>query len=163
MLPDGILGSPGLGYVRGWILSNARILASIDLHPDTFQPDVSIQTSVLVLQRKSHDVIAVERRREGLTITRLSWRSPIMSAMMSAATRLTYGTARATRLSRKPRNWSRSGRTVRTTGDAYSEFWGVSTDYDTTFAPRPIPLLREVVEADRVSCKLRHMARLHGR
>ena len=40
--------------------------------------------------------------------------------------------------------------TVRTTGDAYSEFWGVSTDYDTTFAPRPIPLLREVVEADRV-------------
>ena len=60
MLPDGILGSPGLGYVREWILSNTRILASIDLHPDTFQPDVSIQTSVLVLQRKSHDVIAVE-------------------------------------------------------------------------------------------------------
>ena len=40
--------------------------------------------------------------------------------------------------------------TVRTTGDAYSEFWGVSTDYDMTFAPHPIPLLREVVEADRV-------------
>ena len=60
MLPDGILGSPGLGYVREWILSNTRILASIDLHPDTFQPDVSIQTSVLVLQRKSDDVIAVE-------------------------------------------------------------------------------------------------------
>ena len=60
MLPDGILGSPGLGYVREWILRNTRILASIDLHPDTFQPDVSIQTSVLVLQRKSDDVIAVE-------------------------------------------------------------------------------------------------------
>ena len=60
VLPDGILGSPGLGYVRQWILSNTRILASIDLHPDTFQPDVSIQTSVLVLQRKSDDVIAVE-------------------------------------------------------------------------------------------------------
>ncbi|OFW45237.1 MAG: N-6 DNA methylase [Acidobacteria bacterium RIFCSPLOWO2_12_FULL_60_22] len=60
VLPDGILGSPGLGYVREWILSNTRILASIDLHPDTFQPDVSIQTSVLILQRKSDDLIAVE-------------------------------------------------------------------------------------------------------
>jgi type I restriction enzyme M protein len=30
------------------------------LHPDTFQPNVSVQTSVLVLQRKSDDLIAVE-------------------------------------------------------------------------------------------------------
>lgn len=59
-MPDGILGSPGLGYVREWILRNTRILASIDLHPDTFQPDVSIQTSVLVLERKSKELIAVE-------------------------------------------------------------------------------------------------------
>jgi type I restriction enzyme M protein len=60
VLPDGILGSPGLGYVREWLLRNTRILASIDLHPDTFQPDVSIQTSVLVLQRKADELIAVE-------------------------------------------------------------------------------------------------------
>jgi type I restriction enzyme M protein len=60
VLPDGILGSPGLGYVRQWILKHTKVLASIDLHPDTFQPDVSIQTSVLVLQRKSADLIAVE-------------------------------------------------------------------------------------------------------
>jgi type I restriction enzyme M protein len=60
VLPDGILGSPGLGYVREWILRNARILASVDLHPDTFQPDVSIQTSVLVLERKTDELIAVE-------------------------------------------------------------------------------------------------------
>jgi len=60
VLPDGILGSPGLGYVRQWILQHAKVLASIDLHPDTFQPDVSIQTSVLVLQRKSEELIAVE-------------------------------------------------------------------------------------------------------
>lgn len=60
VLPDGILGSPGLGYVREWILRNTQILASIDLHPDTFQPFVSIQTSVLVLQRKLADLIAVE-------------------------------------------------------------------------------------------------------
>ena len=60
VLPDGILGSPGLGYVRDWILRNARVLASIDLHPDTFQPFVSIQTSILILQRKSEAQIAVE-------------------------------------------------------------------------------------------------------
>ena len=60
VLPDGILGSPGLGYVREWILRNTRILASIDLHPDAFQPHVSIQTSVLVLERKDPQLIALE-------------------------------------------------------------------------------------------------------
>jgi type I restriction enzyme M protein len=60
VLPDGILGSPGLGYVRQWILKHTIVLASIDLHPDTFQPDVSIQTSILVLQRKPAGLIAVE-------------------------------------------------------------------------------------------------------
>lgn len=60
VLPDGILGSPGLGYVREWILRNTRVLGSIDLHPDTFQPHVSIQTSVLLLQRKTDEEMAVE-------------------------------------------------------------------------------------------------------
>lgn len=60
VLPDGILGSPGLGYVREWILRNTQILASIDLHPDTFQPFVSIQTSVLILQRKTQAQIELE-------------------------------------------------------------------------------------------------------
>ena len=60
VLPDGILGSPGLGYVREWILRHTRVLASIDLHPDTFQPHVSVQTSVLVLERKADALVAVE-------------------------------------------------------------------------------------------------------
>ena len=60
VLPDGILGSPGLGYVRQWILQHTRVLASIDLHPDTFQPFVSIQTSVLILERKLPELVAVE-------------------------------------------------------------------------------------------------------
>jgi type I restriction enzyme M protein len=61
VLPDGILGSPGLGYVREWLLTHTRILASIDLHPDTFQPSTSVQTSLLVLQRKTEEQIAVEQ------------------------------------------------------------------------------------------------------
>jgi type I restriction enzyme M protein len=60
VLPDGILGSPGLGYVREWLLKHTRILASIDMHPDTFQPSTSVQTSLLVFQRKSQDEIRVE-------------------------------------------------------------------------------------------------------
>ncbi len=60
VLPDGILGSPGLGYVRDWILTHTQVLASIDLHPDTFQPNVSVQTSVLVLQRKTDAQVALE-------------------------------------------------------------------------------------------------------
>lgn len=60
VLPDGILGSPGLGYVREWILRHTRVLASVDLHPDTFQPNVSVQTSVLVLQRKTPEEVAIE-------------------------------------------------------------------------------------------------------
>jgi type I restriction enzyme M protein len=64
VLPDGILGTPGQGYVRDWILTNTRVLASIDLHPDTFQPNVSVQTSVLVLQRKSDEEIALEQAAE---------------------------------------------------------------------------------------------------
>ena len=61
VLPDGVLGSPGLGYVRQWLLENTRILASVDLHPDTFQPFVGVQTSLLVVQRKTEEQIRLER------------------------------------------------------------------------------------------------------
>ena len=63
VLPDGILGSPGLGYVREWILRNCRVLASIDLHPDTFQPFVSVQTSLLVVQRKPDELVKLEQAK----------------------------------------------------------------------------------------------------
>jgi len=61
VLPDAILGAPGLSFVREWILQNTRVLASIDLHPDTFQPKNSTQTSLLVLQRKTFAEIELER------------------------------------------------------------------------------------------------------
>lgn len=60
VLPDGILGSPGLGFVRQWLLDHTTLLASVDLHPDTFQPGTSVQTSVLVVQRKDE----YQRREE---------------------------------------------------------------------------------------------------
>lgn len=53
VLPDSILGAPGLGYIREWLIKNHRIVASIDLHVDTFQPRNGTQTSVLFLQKKT--------------------------------------------------------------------------------------------------------------
>jgi type I restriction enzyme M protein len=55
VLPDAILGAPGLLYVRYWMLTHCRVVASIDLHPDTFQPRNGTQTSVLILQRKTEE------------------------------------------------------------------------------------------------------------
>ena len=55
VLPDSILGAPGLGYIREWLIKNHRIIASIDLHADTFQPRNGTQTSVLFLQKKTQE------------------------------------------------------------------------------------------------------------
>ncbi len=62
VLPDSILGAPGLGYIRQWLISKTRIIASIDLHVDTFQPRNGTQTSVLFLQKKTQEQIQEEER-----------------------------------------------------------------------------------------------------
>ena len=55
VLPDSILGSPGLGYIRQWLLGEAKVIASIDLDGDTFQPHTGVQTSILILQKKTKE------------------------------------------------------------------------------------------------------------
>lgn len=67
VLPDSILGSPGLGYIRQWLIRNTRIIASIDLHADTFQPRNGTQTSVLLLQKKNPEQIHKEERTGTMT------------------------------------------------------------------------------------------------
>lgn len=62
VLPDSILGSPGLGYIREWLIGKARILASIDLHEDTFQPRNGTFTSVLFLKKKTDQELREEER-----------------------------------------------------------------------------------------------------
>ncbi len=57
VLPDSILGSPGLGHIRKWILKHTHLIASIDLHQDTFQPRNGTQTSILILQKKTKDEV----------------------------------------------------------------------------------------------------------
>ena len=63
VLPDGILGNPALEYVRYWMMTRCRIVASIDLHPDTFQPRNGTQTSILVLQKKTTEEMHKEERQ----------------------------------------------------------------------------------------------------
>jgi len=62
VLPDSILGSPGLGYIREWLIQNTRIVASLDLHADTFQPRNGTQTSVLILQKKTEEQKSKEEK-----------------------------------------------------------------------------------------------------
>ncbi|MDE0554496.1 MAG: N-6 DNA methylase [Candidatus Poribacteria bacterium] len=61
VLPDSILGNPGLRHIRRWLLEKTRIIASVDLHADTFQPRNGTQTSVLILQKKTQKEINEER------------------------------------------------------------------------------------------------------
>lgn len=64
VVPDAILGAPGLEYasIREWIIQHCRIVASVDLHQDTFQPHNGTQTSVLFLQKKTQQQIDEEFR-----------------------------------------------------------------------------------------------------
>jgi type I restriction enzyme M protein len=62
VLPDSILSNPGLVFIRRWILKRCRVIASVDLPVETFLAfgGTGTQTSVLVLQKKSHDEMRLE-------------------------------------------------------------------------------------------------------
>ena len=62
VLPNSILNNPGLAYIRYWILRKTRVIASIDLSRNAFQPYVGTKTSVLFLEKKSKDQILIEER-----------------------------------------------------------------------------------------------------
>lgn len=62
VLPDSILGSPGLEYIRHWLIKNTKIIASIDLHADAFQPRNGTQCSILFLQKKTKEEISDEEK-----------------------------------------------------------------------------------------------------
>lgn len=62
VLPDSILGSPGLEYIRYWLIKKTRIVASVDLHADAFQPHNGTQCSILFLQKKTQKEIDDEEK-----------------------------------------------------------------------------------------------------
>lgn len=66
VLPDSIFSSPGLEFIRVWLLRNTRIIASIDLHADTFQPHNGTQCSILFIVKKSKEEIEEESKMSQL-------------------------------------------------------------------------------------------------
>ena len=62
VLPDSILGAPGLEYLRHWLIHKTKIIASIDLHADAFQPHNGTQCSILFLQKKTQKEIDAEEK-----------------------------------------------------------------------------------------------------
>ncbi len=51
VLPDGIYGNNQLAYIRKYLLKQARLIAVIDVPIETFMPNTSTKTSILVLQK----------------------------------------------------------------------------------------------------------------
>lgn len=51
VLPDGVFGNDTFGYIRHWLQDKGRILAIIDIPVETFQPNTSTKTSILVFQK----------------------------------------------------------------------------------------------------------------
>lgn len=51
VLPDGVFGNDTFGYIRHWLKEKGRLLAIIDIPVETFQPNTSTKTSILVFQK----------------------------------------------------------------------------------------------------------------
>lgn len=60
VLPDGIFGNDTFGYIRNWLKQQGRILAVIDIPVETFQPNTSTKTSVLIFQKLPKEKIPKE-------------------------------------------------------------------------------------------------------
>lgn len=51
VLPNGLLNNPRLAYFRQVVLSQAQLLAVVDMHRDLFQPRNDTQTSMVLLRK----------------------------------------------------------------------------------------------------------------
>ncbi len=57
VLPDGIYGNESLGYIRNWLLKQGRIVAVIDVPLETFMPNTSTKTTIMIFQKLSENKI----------------------------------------------------------------------------------------------------------
>lgn len=53
VLPEGVLGNAGTGFVRQWLLERADLLAVIDCPLETFMPSTSTKTAIIVLEKRA--------------------------------------------------------------------------------------------------------------
>jgi len=57
VLPDGIYGNETLGYIRNWLLKQGRVIAIIDMPIETFMPNTSTKTSIMIFQKLEQNKI----------------------------------------------------------------------------------------------------------
>ena len=58
VLPDSILNNPGLEFIRRWLFTRTRIIASVDLPKETFADSGGVPNpSVLIVQRLNREEI----------------------------------------------------------------------------------------------------------
>ena len=55
VLPQGILNNTSEEYIRRFVIDEARILAVVGLHGNTFKPHTGTKTSVLFLQKYTNE------------------------------------------------------------------------------------------------------------
>jgi type I restriction enzyme M protein len=53
VLPEGVLGNQGTGFIRQWLLERSDLLAVIDCPLETFMPSTSTKTAVIVFEKCS--------------------------------------------------------------------------------------------------------------
>ena len=58
VLPQGKFNNSSLAFIREWLIKNARLLAVVGLHPNTFKPHTGTKTSVLFMQKYTQDQLA---------------------------------------------------------------------------------------------------------
>lgn len=51
VLPDGVYGNDKLGYIREYLKKNTKILAVVDVPSETFQPNTSTKTSIMIAEK----------------------------------------------------------------------------------------------------------------
>lgn len=57
VLPDGVYGNDKLGYIREYLKRNTKILAIIDVPSETFQPNTSTKTTILIAEKIEENTI----------------------------------------------------------------------------------------------------------
>ncbi|MDP2909034.1 MAG: N-6 DNA methylase, partial [Nanoarchaeota archaeon] len=69
VLPQGLLNNTNAQYIRSFVIEEARILAVVGLHGNTFKPHTGTKTSVLFLQKytakEKEEVLNIKTKYEG--------------------------------------------------------------------------------------------------
>jgi type I restriction-modification system DNA methylase subunit len=73
VLPYQILSGPKDLYLRKWILQRCKIIAVIDLPPETFQPHTGTKTSLLVIKKRKQPDLELKDNNYRIFMSKPNW------------------------------------------------------------------------------------------